>query len=77
MTQHSVSMGVKKRVSDRVLITGGFGYLGGRIACDIARQTSWKVRLASRQNFKSPSWLPEAEIVAFRSIETQRLLIVH
>ncbi len=54
-------MGVEKIVSDRVLITGGFGYLGGRIALDIARQTSWQVRLASRRHLTSPSWLPEAQ----------------
>ena len=58
-------MGAKESVSNRVLITGGFGYLGGRIACDITRQTSWQVRLGSRLSRSSPSWLPEAQTVAF------------
>jgi UDP-glucose 4-epimerase len=52
-------------MSDRVLITGGFGYLGGRIAVDVLRHTSWQVRLASRRNLGPPSWLPEAQTVPF------------
>lgn len=52
-------------MSNRVLITGGFGYLGGRIALDVVHQTSWQVRLASRQNLNPPSWLPEAQTVVF------------
>lgn len=52
-------------MSDRVLITGGFGYLGGRIAIEIAHQSSWQVRLASRQDFIAPSWLPESETIPF------------
>jgi UDP-glucose 4-epimerase len=58
-------MGVKEPVSDRVLITGGFGYLGGRIALDVARQTSWQVCLGSRRDVSSPAWLPEARTVSF------------
>ena len=50
-------------MSERVLITGGFGYLGGRIAVEIARQNSWQVRLGSRRNLNPPSWLPEAQTV--------------
>ena len=45
------------------MLTGGFGYLGGRIALDAARQASWQVRLGSRRILSSPSWLPEAETV--------------
>lgn len=56
---------MKKTVGKKVLITGGFGFLGGRIACEAARQASWQVRLASRRDFNSPSWLPEAEVAPF------------
>ena len=43
----------------RVLITGGFGYLGGRIAqalCDVGVN----VVLGSRKDQKVPNWLPQA-----------------
>lgn len=44
----------------RVLITGGFGYLGGAIACQLAKK-GFTVRLSSRDKRKSPQWLPHAE----------------
>ena len=43
----------------RVLVTGGFGYLGGRIAqalCD----ADIRVVLGSREERKAPVWLPQA-----------------
>jgi UDP-glucose 4-epimerase len=45
----------------RVLVTGGFGYLGGRIAqalCDAGVE----VVLGSRKERKAPVWLPQAVI---------------
>lgn len=48
----------------RVLISGGFGYLGGRIAVGIARDAGRQVRLASRRHCSPPEWLPEAETVS-------------
>lgn len=50
-------------MSQTVLVTGGFGYLGGRIAKAIARDTSCQVRLASRKPCAGPSWLPQAQTV--------------
>lgn len=50
-------------MKQRVLITGGFGYLGGRIATGVVRD-GWQVRLASRQTYGPPAWLPEAETIA-------------
>jgi len=47
-------------VNQRVLITGGFGYLGGRIAQEVSR-SGRPVRLASRKPQVSPSWLPQAQ----------------
>ena len=46
----------------RALITGGFGYLGGRIAqalCD----AGVNVVLGSRKEQKVPDWLPQATTV--------------
>jgi UDP-glucose 4-epimerase len=47
----------------RVLISGGFGYLGGRIAVELASNTDWIVRLGSRKAQAAPGWLPQAETV--------------
>ena len=46
----------------RILITGGFGYLGGRIAVELAKNSNYIVRLGTRKHQKSPTWLPDAEI---------------
>lgn len=53
----------------RVLITGGFGYLGGRIAAELASNPEWLVRLGSRKVQAAPSWLPQAETVAMDVLE--------
>ena len=46
----------------RILITGGFGYLGGRIAVELVKNSNYIVRLGTRKHQKSPTWLPDAEI---------------
>ena len=46
----------------RVLVTGGFGYLGGRIAQSLSSK-GYKIILGSRKKQDSPSWLPKAEPV--------------
>lgn len=56
----------------RVLITGGFGYLGGRIATRVARD-GWQVRLASRQLHGPPAWLPQAETVLLDVLQPNTL----
>lgn len=45
----------------RVLITGGFGYLGGRLAQYLAPDHD--IVLGSRRETASPQWLPEARVV--------------
>lgn len=60
-------------MSKRVLITGGFGYVGGRIAIELANSHEWIVRLGSRKAQAAPSWLPEAETVAMDVLEASSL----
>lgn len=50
-------------MSKRILITGGFGYLGGRIAVALTHEPGVTVRLGSRKTKSTPDWLPEAEAV--------------
>ena len=47
----------------RVLITGGFGYLGGRFAQFLVSQTGDEILLGSRQQNEPPKWLPKAKVV--------------
>jgi UDP-glucose 4-epimerase len=46
-----------------VLLTGGFGNLGCRIAAELHRSGNWSIRLASRTLRPSPPWAPDAEII--------------
>ena len=46
-----------------VLITGGFGYLGGRLAQFLGSESDDEIVLASRQETESPTWLPQAKAV--------------
>jgi len=48
-----------------VLLTGGFGNLGGRIAAAIHAAGVWDIRLASRTHSSAPSWTPGADVVNF------------
>jgi UDP-glucose 4-epimerase len=51
-------------VSRTVLITGGFGYLGGRIAQSLAANPDISLRIATRQaNPVPPEWLGACETV--------------
>jgi len=46
----------------RVLITGGLGYLGGRLAQHLAAQ-GHRIMLGSRHAGAPPAWLPSAQVV--------------
>lgn len=44
-----------------VLLTGGFGNLGGRLSAYLHRQQKFNLRLGSRANRNAPSWSPDAQ----------------
>ena len=46
----------------RILIAGGFGFVGGRIAEYLAN-AGYQIILASRNHLSSPVWLPQAQVV--------------
>lgn len=46
----------------RVLITGGFGYLGGRVAQHLSSLGGYEVILGSRTVHEPPDWLPQASV---------------
>jgi UDP-glucose 4-epimerase len=47
----------------RILITGGFGYIGGRVAQYLTRAAVGQAVLGSRRPTSPPDWLPTASIV--------------
>ena len=57
----------------RLLITGGFGYLGGRIGIGLADR-GCRVVLGSRRHIPPPLWLPGAETVAMDVMDPDSLL---
>jgi UDP-glucose 4-epimerase len=50
-------------MTGRILITGGFGYLGGRLAQFLALQENYELLLGSRSQIQPPSWLLQAKVV--------------
>lgn len=47
-------------MTNRVLITGGLGYLGGRLAQALANEGAYDLLLGSRHEAAAPPWLPGA-----------------
>jgi UDP-glucose 4-epimerase len=48
----------------RILITGGFGFLGGNLAKYISKTTTGhEVILGSRRLYNNPEWLPQVDVV--------------
>jgi len=61
-------------MKNRVLITGGFGNLGGRLAIAQSGGGAVAVRLASRALRVAPEWLPHAETVQLDLMSKESLL---
>lgn len=49
-------------MTSNVLLTGGFGTLGGRISAQLSKNPSINLRLATRQKRQPPDWAPKAEV---------------
>jgi len=53
------------RVTQRILITGGLGFVGSRLAAHLSR-AGHRVVLGSRKAIAPPSWLPQAEVTQIK-----------
>jgi UDP-glucose 4-epimerase len=61
-------------MSPKVLITGGAGYLGGRIAADLTAWNKFSIRLTIRENEDNHSlYVPENEIVAMDLLKDEQI----
>lgn len=61
-------------MTQRMLITGGLGYIGGRLAQALAILPEVKVVLGTRTNQEPPYWLPNAsvEITCWNDLQSLR-----
>lgn len=51
-------------MNDTVLITGGLGYLGGRISKYLAENTNYNLRITTKQrDYQMPAWARQVEVV--------------
>ena len=50
-------------MKNRVLVTGGFGFLGGRISQELAKLPNSEIVLTSRKSRQSPSWLSNCKTI--------------
>jgi UDP-glucose 4-epimerase len=56
----------------RILITGGFGFVGGRLAVHLA-QAGHQIVLGTRHLSAAPDWLPQAEVAKIAWDDVTRL----
>ncbi len=47
----------------KILITGGLGYVGGRVAQHLVLQTDYEIVLGSRHKADPPGWLPQSRVL--------------
>lgn len=47
----------------KILVTGGFGYIGGRLAQFLSAQGKYDLFLGSRQRLDSSPWTPQAKVI--------------
>lgn len=60
-------------LSMRILITGGFGFVGGRLALHLSKQ-GHKIVLGSRNLVAPPAWLSQAEVVEINWEDLSKLV---
>lgn len=60
-------------MNDRVLITGGMGLIGGRVAQSLAER-GYAVKLGSRKMQPVPSWLARAEVIPMDWLSSDSLI---
>lgn len=59
----------------RILVTGGLGYVGGRVATALAADSNYQVVLTTRsQAIAQVDWLPQAEVISLDLMSNQDCL---
>jgi len=58
----------------KILITGGMGFVGGRVAQLLAKRSDFELKLGSRSEQISPSWLPSTKVIGMNWQSTKSLI---
>ena len=76
MNDDNVSVRHRTIIKKRILITGGFGFLGGRLAQHLSAQGGYDIVLGSRRQTRPPEWLPQANVSQVRWDSTDSLKLI-
>lgn len=60
-------------MKEGILITGGLGYVGGRVARHLAENSSFDLRLGVRRDISMPDWLKSGKLVALDLLDEASL----
>lgn len=61
-------------MKESVLITGGLGYVGGRVARHLAENSAFDLRLGVRRNIPAPDWLESGRLVTLDLLDETSLV---
>lgn len=60
-------------MNDSVLITGGLGYVGGRVASHLAEHSPFRLKLGVRKGVTNPVWLNNGDVVSIDLLDSSTL----
>ena len=62
-------------MNHRVLVTGGMGFVGGRVSQSLSKRSDVSLTLGSRVAHKNPLWLPSAQVINMDWCSQQSLIL--
>lgn len=59
----------------RILVTGGLGYVGGRVSQYLSNAGSYEILIGSRRAQAAPNWLPNGRVIEMASTSSRANLL--